>query len=122
MDIAENYKDDSPIVVEPKVGEAWVLSKAADILEQYGWIQTHLYRGGRRCAIGAIHAAVDGQRHRVPMVGALREKSIRAFARWLAPDQPGSEHAQVDVVAWNDRRGRTKGEVIDALRKASASL
>jgi hypothetical protein len=78
-----------------------VLNQAADYLEQHGWIQGGLGTpDGPRCVAGAIGGLERGR---------FCEAWL-AFTRYLKPEHPAT---------WNDAPGRTKGEVVAALRAAA---
>lgn len=80
-----------------------VLRNAAKLIEKHGWVQGCF--GDKRlgyCAAGAInHVAPSGA-----AAGLAKDK-----LRQLAPDGL--------ITLWNDAPGRTKDEVVAALRKAA---
>lgn len=101
------YLEDKSLFVEPaakpldEIGQ--VLMKAADILRTGGWCQIHFNkRTGEHCMIGAIQEAANYT-------------------------QPATDIAHRAVLmhgygmCWNDRKGRTKEEVIAALEKVARS-
>ena len=71
-----------------------VLFDAADYIEQHGWCQHRLRDGDKVCAIGAIGFLV---------------KNIEAIGRFRS-----FLGGRIDT--WNDTVGRTKDEVVAALR------
>jgi hypothetical protein len=95
--------------------EAWpqVLLDAADLIEHDGWTQNDWgdpWRG--YCALGAVHFVGTGSAEEPDCATNLQ----RAAERHLA-----NQIENLDITDWNDRAGRTKEEVIAALRKAALS-
>jgi len=82
-----------------------VLNKAADLIERDGWTQGTYQLDGKRCVDGAISATSHDW-------STWRN---RKEARELLRDTIG---AQI-LVDWNDAPGRTKTEVVAALRAAA---
>ena len=84
-----------------------VLLAAARLIEQRGWTRDDYERDGRFCVMGAINHAVTGKADGTfsPLVNEAR---IRL-----------SEHTSCGVLAWNSAPGRTKAEVLAALRRAA---
>lgn len=82
-----------------------VLDDAADYIEKYGWTQGALQLDtGEVCAMGAIsRCATD----------ALPGWAFKSLSRYL--------DRQI-IPKWNDQPGRTKQEVLDALRGCSKDL
>lgn len=79
------------------------LRAAAEVLERDGWTQDEsISDSGQHCAIGAIVEAVD------------KDMSRENPAYYTFRDYLGQS-----VSRWNDRKGRTADEVIDALRAAA---
>ena len=99
-------KWDRPVV--DAVGQD--LLNAAEYIERHGWCQSRAFDGDRACMMGAIYAATGGT-FRGLTVGAVDERYLNAVMRVLliAPSP----------TRWNDEKGRTKQEVIDALRQAA---
>jgi hypothetical protein len=96
--------------------ETWrqVLSAAADFLETRlgGWCQGCLMDCmGQVCMLGAITMAP--QTWRIPM--GLRDSQVRSQAQ-----QKMSKFLGMLAHRWNDEPGRTKEEVITALRACAA--
>jgi len=106
-------------VEEKKLGETnidnvgQVLLEAADYIEWHGWCQ-HIAIGpaGKLCAVGALlHVAIPNIKHST--VWEMSPLALSAFAklrRYLGTD---------GIESWNDTRGRTKDEVVAALRAAA---
>jgi hypothetical protein len=92
-----------------------VLLDAADYIERHGWCQ-HIYQdhAGKVCAAGALlHVAIPDTYH--PTVREKASLALLALAKlkkYLGTDWIGS---------WNDMRGRTKEQVVAALRGAARS-
>ncbi len=83
-----------------------VMNGAADLIERDGWAQgqyLNVHTGGR-CADGAITAAGVGVTY---YVRNQAREVLRAYIGGNAP------------VIWNDVPGRTKAEVVAALRAAA---
>jgi hypothetical protein len=101
---------------EKKLGETnidnigKVLLDAADYIERHGWIQrTYKTNAGKVCATGAIVlSSPRGPDFPVPVI-------INATAR--LKKYLGVDHIPV----WNDTPGRTKDEIVAALRGAARS-
>lgn len=93
-----------------------VLHKTADLLEKDGWIQcADCGPNGSRCVVRAI-ASVTAYNYMVPFRRQdtqLLEAAVNRLSR-----QIGSENSPTHVAGWNDVEGRTKEEVITALRSA----
>jgi hypothetical protein len=84
---------------------AVLLEGAADFLDFHGWIQgVGIARGGAHC----VNAAINGW----PDMEIVRHGARVALADFLGV-RPG------DVGLWNDTPGRTKAEVVNALRSAA---
>jgi hypothetical protein len=89
-----------------------VLFRAAELVRERGFCQGPWRAGGPLCAAGAVGmAATDLGFSRAEM-----EAVVLRFARVLG----GS--AAYDVHSWNDARGRSAGEVVDALERAAFGL
>jgi hypothetical protein len=97
---------------EGEAMEKWqqILLTAADLLEQHGWIQGHRRTNRGRCVLGAIDFHWD-QVNEVDKWNALTK--ILAHINLFTQDNTWS------LAAWNDEPGRTKAEVITALRAAA---
>lgn len=90
--------------------EPWqlVLLKAADIIEERGWIQGGaMAQNGAVCAAGAIYDAcgVTGNPAALPLYREI-------YARVAQELQP-----YANIPEWNDTTGRTQQEVTSTLRK-----
>lgn len=83
-----------------------ILRRAADIIEENGWIQGTLVddETGAVCAIGAIQQAC---------------RQIDTPTYWSARNALG-QYVDDGVSIWNDDEDRTKEEVLAALREAAA--
>ncbi len=89
-----------------------VLNAAADHLEEHGWCQGAFFIGSRCCASGAIRLVTSGH------MGVPGPDSVRARTRlreYLSV--PGCP--VFSIFDWNDFAGRTKEEVIGAMREAA---
>lgn len=119
--------------------EDLLLLDAADYLESDdNWVQGKLFllRSStvpRACAIGALGAVMPGPNMPKPslvgedssLVGAgalggkypsIANKAISQLDRYLCYATSGK---YIDVVPWNDTPGRTKQEVVTAMREAA---
>jgi hypothetical protein len=98
------------VSTETKPLEPWqqLLLRAAEVIERDGWIQGHAFQHDGVCMVGAIARAGRGQQW---PAGTQYQKMLTA----LFPSTGGN------MVRWNDTPGRTKQQVIDALRKAARS-
>lgn len=99
-----------------EVTTADVLNRAADLLEEFGWCQQAEARNYK----GVGGDALDPDVARFCIYGALRRAGIdlgapRYFG-WDCWDAMGLEGAPGP---WNDEPGRTKAEVVAALRSAA---
>ncbi|WP_203739842.1 DUF6197 family protein [Actinoplanes cyaneus] len=109
-----------------------LLRGAALYLWLHGWMTGNFYDYAsgdafpRACTLGAINVAAYGR----PILHsdddadqALTAASIRAmrtFAAYLDPDFDVNVISAIDVVGdWNDEKGRTCEDVVDALREAA---
>jgi hypothetical protein len=95
---------------------ATVLNKAADLLEKYGWIQNKYgsLRSGM-CGAGAVNFALDGSARssygwREDTI-ALRSKVDGCIISVLPRNN--------SLVSYNDKKGRTKEQVVKLLRRAA---
>lgn len=89
-----------------------LLGDAADLLETGGWCQ-NLFAAddGSHCLAGAISKAWGlGRFATVPRLGFLAEEAVE--------DYLGIQ----SIVGWNDADGRTKEEVVTALRGAAKEI
>lgn len=111
----EEHKDKIP--AKQQLSEAdQLLLKAADYLENNNWIQKQLLRKNdptRVCAVGAMYAAT-GAHHKdwelIPLVFDARQVMSK-YLTWKG------ERPIIEV--WNDMPGRTKRDVIKAMREAA---
>lgn len=97
----------SPVV---EVSVADVLTRAADLLEEFGWRQGDYgsKREGTFCMLGAVDAACGD-------LGANFHNDGVCLALYKSFED-------ASVVKWNDAPGRTKAEVVAKLRDAAARL
>jgi hypothetical protein len=115
------------MLVEPEARaveakEPWrvALLKAADLIEEWGHSTFYLRDdAGRMCLHGAINAAVtgnpfrpnDGRGHHCPVAAAAHEAIGNFLGSPRLNDYRGAD--------WNNAPGRTKDEVVAALRAAA---
>ncbi len=87
------------------------LDAAATHIERHGWAQGFMRSvDGRVCAMGALNAVTrDG--NVTYLVGATAY-----LAREIGTTD---ELADLGVVEWNDADGRTRSDVLDAMRRAA---
>jgi len=95
------------VVAPKKVTESDVLERAADLLEEFGWCQGKAgsKEEGEFCMFGALITAQDDVKG--PHRGVY--KATRCL------DDLGGGN----FIDWNDAPGRTKAEVVAALRAAA---
>lgn len=86
------------------------LNRAADMIEERGWAQREGWanEGGPLCLEGGIEAATSITTRR----DFIACPAYRAVADYL-------NYGEKPLYWWNDQRGRTKEEVIEALRGAA---
>ena len=93
-----------------------ILDAAADLLEKEGWIQSNLVSPEGRCAIGAIRRVQD-------MNGSLIQYMFGSPKNPIplqdTPTYVLQSFLGQAVATWNDQKGRTKEEVVQALRDAA---
>jgi len=105
----EKYKEPAAAPEQDKV-----LLDAADIIERRGWHRGSYESGyGAVCALGAINIAANGAALKF---GPSSNDAVVRMTHYLV--QTGYEDG---VHSWNDQPGRTKEEVVAALRAAAAS-
>ena len=88
------------------------LLAAADYLDLHG--QGHKYdrSTGSVCIVGALSAAIGGHPLFDVLFGSKRGKpALEVLANYLG----------ANPATWNDERGRTKDEVVQAVREAAYS-
>ncbi len=99
----------SAVLVGPL--EAVVLRKAADLIDERGWLQGQNFDAdGRCCAFWALGKAAGKQRGLRPIYDQ--------FAGYLHARNPRWR----EVSSWNDAPGRTKEQVVAALRECADLL
>ncbi len=97
--------------------ECWrqILLDSADLLETRGWVQGRLGGGfGGRCVVGAMHKVAGelvGPNGRVDWFQPLVEAELNLTSQINCPS----------ITRWNDMPGRTKGQILDALRTTAAN-
>lgn len=95
-----------------------VLSRAADLLEEHGWVQRQYGDPVIGfCLVGAIDWVTFGQTDIPPSGVEIFEIEARLF-RSINLDS-GSLRDRNALTGWNDTWGRTKDEVVAALREAA---
>jgi hypothetical protein len=98
---------ETPVKLEP-----WQqrLLDAANIIRKRGWCQGH-YQGHNEsvCIVGAIHIASSGSIHK-SCLDRINEVVISKLTARLDGRSP---------IAWNDKQGRTKDEVLDLLESVA---
>ncbi|MEL7994248.1 hypothetical protein AAG656_28510 [Streptomyces albidoflavus] len=100
-----------------------LLDRAADHIDRVGWTQGDWHeetpglqpKDSPACADGALAVAAYGDPfgaggHREPDRFALHSAAVTALIR----------HIGAGLIDWNDAEGRTKGEVVGAMRAAAA--
>lgn len=88
-----------------------VLLDAADLIEEKGWIQGANWRPGLGyCVFGAINKVTQNDLAFSDAVGRVLTEIGRLNQPWTG-----------GIARWNDEPGRTKDEVLAALRKAAES-
>jgi hypothetical protein len=97
-------------MLAPRNRTTEVLLVAVDIIEQDGWCQGITRRGTAACTAQALRIAA---RHD-PFVA---EEAGRRLAHFVGCYRPGSYWGTIPD--WNDAAGRTKEEVVEALRGAA---
>ena len=79
------------------------IRRAADRIEEVGWCRYVLVDGeGRMCVSGALQ-------------DVTRSSSVAGSARWYL-----RRVLRMNVVVWNDRPGRTRGQVLRMLRDVAS--
>jgi hypothetical protein len=96
--------------VETREGWRRILTNAADLLEQRGWIQGQRQSSKGRCVLGAIGF------HWTETTDA---DTCYAANKLLAQINLLTAEDLWSLAAWNDEPGRTKAEVVTALREAA---
>lgn len=104
-----------------------ILDRAADVIDQHGFIQ-HDYWGGNSttwepgapcCVSGAVAVAMGIWD--IAFWGAAEDKNqaLRLFAQHLDPDIDFLDDAVPFVIRWSDDPLRTKSGVVRSLREAA---
>lgn len=100
-------------VLSREAKAALVLSKAADLIEEKGWIKGAYKAENGYCALGAMQDAIGqlkgvGEASMTPACDILiKELNISTKTRWSF------------IPSWNDHKSRRKSHVVNALRRAS---
>lgn len=100
------------------------LNGAADLIERDGWCQhSYVEPNGARCAAEAISEVVYGQKSAEVAYGQKSQDgqdgsrawwaAVRAFSRYLGLKR------YIGIECWNDAKGRTAEEVVEAMRAAA---
>lgn len=99
------------------------LRAAADLIEEEGWVQNLAYDGkGRRCMVQAIQVATGVYEHRKNWHKNMHDaewqtKSVAIDEQYRqAIRAVQSALGRTSIPDWNDEVGRTKEEVVTALR------
>lgn len=91
-----------------------VLLAAADYLEANGWQQGSAGEdGGPRCALGAMLSVLPRQ------TGKMTQRFVRERNSALRRARRMLCEPRVLIGTWNDAPGRTRDEVVRALREAA---
>jgi hypothetical protein len=91
--------------LEPVDEIGQILLAAANYLESHGWCQHRLYsQDNMACAVGAIRMVTKGEGKE--NLARMRLARV-AGCQWQT------------IPKWNDQKGRTAKQVIDAFRKAA---
>lgn len=91
------------------------LNKAADLIEQRGWVRGALIDAhNRMCIRGAINMARTGD-----PVGWDTHAEDRAVAEFLNLPEITFQSRANDLAIWNNKKERKQEEVIAALRGAA---
>jgi len=84
--------------------------KAAEVIETRGWHRgSYIGQNGAVCMLGALHIAAFGN-----AVGCDLTNSLEAR---IAFNEAKESIGLKSIPKWNDRKGRTKNQVIERLLK-----
>ena len=87
------------------------LLKAIDVLNQFGWCQGKAVNAdGEYCLLGAVYVARYNQE---PPSGPIHQSDWGEIFQIMKP------YTDKYIADWNDEAGRTKADVIAALRAAA---
>jgi hypothetical protein len=107
----------------PAVTEADLLSRTADLLEEFGWVQGDIAQDEEGASCGSdrgVSFCVGGAYLRALQdLGVFADTSHLDWNEDLEPLRVALRHEE-HVQHWNDAKGRTKAEVVGALREAAA--
>jgi hypothetical protein len=120
MSVIERERVETP-QVEREVTEADVLHRAADLIEEFGWCQAVSARdvrgeGTSIVSPEAVSFCIGGAVLRAGLdlgLDLYRPKGWTDYRRGYADELLGYHWD------WNDKRGRTKAEVVARLRSAA---
>jgi hypothetical protein len=124
---------------DPATNPAALLRGAVIYLQTHGWTQGQFYdllanTDGPfppACASGAIMSAATGQCHKLGIVALVGDedhetvaaiRAMRAFADWINDGYIPENYpvSAIDIIGdWNDDKGRTLAEVLEALTDAA---
>ena len=97
-----------------------LLRRAADYIDEHGWIRGKFKVGGAVCAIGALKV-VSGERHIGFPSSGVAFAAIRKLHDHLGLDAPWKDEFSIGnaVADWNDGSKMTASEVTAAMRAAA---
>lgn len=97
-----------------------LLNEAADIIAFEGWTQ-HIAVDleGRHCLVGALRASAN-RNNVVPARFALQVAVAQHLG--MRPTMLGAYIDILPLTEWNDTRGRTVDQVVDALRDTAKKI
>lgn len=108
-----SLRDDETLKAAAKkavIPEVDVLLRAADYIEEHGWIQGNRTGSCGVCLVGAIEMVSNGK------------ITIASAEGYYLPDVARvSKVVGCDAWIWNDRNGRTKEQVVSILRQMAAT-
>jgi hypothetical protein len=103
-----------------------VLERAAEILKKDGHCQyIRELRDGRRCALGALGKAINGDPwldHTRADITVLSAAVLTHLRSPVTTPHPWAGKEAEDLVKWNNESARTEEEVIDAFLGAAQDL
>lgn len=96
--------------------KAQILTAAADLIEEKGWVQGHFDAAdGAVCAVGAIRTVMFGSTRCPDTYTWLYEEVKDALLDEIGPNGVNG------IPTWNDAFSRTKAEVVAAFRAAAST-
>lgn len=91
---------------------------AAEVIERDGWCQNvYTSRDGQHCAVGALYAAIGNEDYRTRTDAYILLSSYLNRPKGLFRRNP-----KTTVTSWNDKEGRTEGEVIGMFHETAMWL